>query len=280
MASSPSPRGRQVTVVQALALLLAFVLTAGVGGLLTAGLVLPAVAATDTATDLSIEAFDDLPSELEPGPLSEKSTMLAADGTVLATFYSENRVVVSLEDVSEYMQQAVIATEDKRFYLHGGIDPAGMMRAAARNLLGSSREGASTLTQQYVKNVLIETAVRKNDLAAAAAAREADGPEGYSRKLREAKLAIALEKRMTKDEILENYLNIAQFGVATYGVESAAQRYFSKSAKDLTYLEAATIAGITKSPSAFDPVDFPDAAQGRRNVVLGLMRDQDYITKD
>lgn len=279
MAPSPSPRGRQVTVVQALALLLAFVLTAGVGGLLTAGLVLPTVAVADTATDLSIEAFEDLPSELEPGPLSEKSTMLAADGTVLATFYSENRVVVPLEDVSEAMQQAVIATEDKRFYLHGGIDPAGMMRAAARNLLGSSREGASTLTQQYVKNVLIETAVRENDLAAAAAAREAEGPEGYSRKLREAKLAIALEKRMTKDEILENYLNIAQFGVATYGVESAAQRYFSKSAKDLTYLEAATIAGITKSPSAFDPVDYPEDAQGRRNVVLGLMRDQDYITK-
>jgi len=140
MASSPSPRGRQVTVVQALALLLAFVLTAGVGGLLTAGLVLPAVAATDTATDLSIEAFDDLPSELEPGPLSEKSTMLAADGTVLATFYSENRVVVSLEDVSEYMQQAVIATEDKRFYLHGA---AARARAPRRSRSSTSRTSSS-----------------------------------------------------------------------------------------------------------------------------------------
>jgi len=279
MAPSPSSRGRQVTVVQALALLLAFVLTAGVGGLLTAGLVLPTVAAANTATDLSIQAFEDLPSELEPGALSEKSTMLAADGTVLATFFAENREVVSLDRVSPMMQAAVIATEDKRYYLHGGIDPAGMVRALVKNQLTDSQQGASTLTQQYVKNVLIETAMREGDTAAAAAAKEAEGVEGYSRKLREAKLAIALEKRMTKDEILENYLNIAQFGVATYGVESAAKRYFSKSAVDLTYLEAATIAGITKSPTAFDPVNDPEASQGRRNTVLQLMYEQDVITK-
>lgn len=279
MASSPSPRGRQVTVVQALALLLAFVLTAGVGGLLTAGLVLPTVAAANTATDLSIQAFDDLPSELEPGPLSEKSTMLAADGTVLATFFAENRVVVSLDQVSPLMQAAVIATEDKRFYLHGGIDPAGMVRALVKNQISDSQQGASTLTQQYVKNVLIETAMREGDTAAAAAAKEAGGVEGYSRKLREAKLAIALEKRMTKDEILENYLNIAQFGIATYGVESAAQRYFGQSAADLNYLQAATIAGITKSPTAFDPVANAEASQGRRNVVLQVMYEQDVITK-
>lgn len=280
MAPSPSPRGRQVTVVQALALLLAFVLTAGVGGLLTAGLVLPTVAAANTATDLSIQAFDDLPGELEPSSLSEKSTMLAADGTVIATFFAENREVVSLDQVSAMMQAAVIATEDKRFYLHGGIDPAGMVRALVRNQFSDAQQGASTLTQQYVKNVLIETAMREGDTAAAAAAKEATGVEGYSRKLREAKLAIALEKRMTKDEILENYLNIAQFGVATYGVESAAQRYFSKSAADLTYLEAATIAGITKSPTAFDPVKNPEDSQDRRDVVLGLMKDQKVITRD
>jgi membrane peptidoglycan carboxypeptidase len=279
MAPTPSPRGRQVTVVQALALLLAFVLTAGVGGLLTAGLVMPTVAAANTATDLSIEAFEDLPSQLERKPLSEKSTLLAADGTVLATFFAENREVVSLEQVSVPMQNAVIATEDKRFYQHGGIDPTGMLRAAVQNFAGD-QQGASTLTQQYVKNVLIETAMRDNDLAAVQAAREADGAEGYARKLREAKLAIALEKELTKDQILENYLNIAQFGVATYGVQSAALRYFSKPAAELTYLEAATIAGITQSPTAFDPVKYPEDSQGRRNIVLGLMRSQGYITQE
>ena len=281
MAPTPSPRGRQVTVVQALALLLAFVLTAGVGGLLTAGLVLPTVAVANTATDLSVEAFEDLPSELEPGPLSEKSVMLANDGTtVLAEFFSENRIVVPLEQVSVQMQNAVVATEDKRFYQHGGIDPAGMVRALVKNQISDSTQGASTLTQQYVKNVLIEKAVREGDLAGAEQAREAEGTEGYARKLREAKLAIALEKTMTKDQILENYLNIAQFGVATYGVESAALRYFSKHAVDLTYLEAATIAGITQSPTAYDPVRNPEASEGRRNIVLRLMNEQGYITQE
>ena len=280
MASSPTPRGRQVTVVQAVALLLAFVLTAGVGGLLTAGLVLPTVAVANTATELSVTAFEDLPSELEPGPLSEKSVMLAADGSVLAEFFAENRVVVGLDQVSPQMQNAVVATEDRRFYQHGGIDPAGMVRALVQNSFTSGTQGASTLTQQYVKNVLIETAVRDGDLAAAEAAREADGTEGYARKLREAKLAIALEKKMTKDQILENYLNIAQFGVATYGVESAARRYFSKGAVDLTYLEAATIAGITQSPTAFDPVKNPEASQGRRDIVLSLMRREAFITQE
>jgi membrane peptidoglycan carboxypeptidase len=280
MAPSPTPRGRQVTVVQALALLLAFVLTAGVGGLLTAGLVLPTVAVANTATDLSVTAFEDLPSELERKPLAEKSVMLAADGTELAEFYSENRVVVSLEQVSAQMQNAVIATEDRRFYQHGGIDPAGMVRALVQNSFTSGTQGASTLTQQYVKNVLIETAARDNDLAAVEAAREAEGAEGYARKLREAKLAIALEKELTKDQILENYLNIAQFGVATYGVESAAQRYFGKSALDVSYLEAATIAGITQSPTAFDPVKNPEDSQKRRDVVLGNMLREAFITRE
>lgn len=267
--------------MQALALLLAFVLTAGVGGLLTAGLVMPTVAAANTATDLSIQAFDDLPGELEPGALSQKSTMLAADGTVLATFFAENREVVSLDQVSKPMQDAVIATEDRRFYLHGGIDPAGMVRALVQNeLVGGAQQGGSTLTQQYIKNVLIESAMREGDLAAVEEAREDQGPEGYARKLREAKLAIALEKRMTKDEILENYLNIAQFGVATYGVESAAQRYFSKSAAELSYLEAATIAGITNSPTLYDPVKNPEKSQERRNSVLYRMLREKAITQE
>ena len=280
MAPTPSPRGRQVTVVQALALVLAFVLTAGVGGLLTAGLVLPTVAVANTATDLSIQAFEDLPTELERKPLSEKSVVLAADGTQLAEFFAENRVVVSLDQVSVPMQNAVVATEDRRFFQHGGIDPAGMVRALVKNQLTASTQGASTLTQQYVKNVLIETAVRNGDLAAAEAAREAEGTEGYARKLREAKLAIALEKEMTKDQILENYLNIAQFGVATYGVESAARRYFSKPAAELSYLEAATIAGITQSPTAFDPVKNPEDSQKRRNTVLSRMLTEGYITQE
>ena len=263
----PNParsRGRQVNAFQALALLLSFVLVAGVGGVLAAGLALPGVALANGATDVTAQAFDGLPTELDQPGLPEKSTILAADGTLLATFYDQNRVVVPLAEISPMLQHAVIATEDKRFYEHAGVDPAGMLRAFVRNQSSTGgQQGASTLTQQYVKNVLIEAALAKDEgperQAALEEARGAEGSEGIARKLREAKLAITLEKTMTKDQILEKYLNIAQFGIKVYGAESAAQYYFSKPAKDLTYLEAATIAGVTQSPTKWDPVKNPDA---------------------
>ncbi|WP_066584143.1 transglycosylase domain-containing protein [Cellulomonas timonensis] len=277
---APSPRGRQVNLAQATALFLAFVLTAGVGGLLTAGTLLPAIAVAKGTTDVTVSAFDDLPSELVVKPLSEKSTMLDANGNVLAEFYAEDRIVVPLEEIAPVMRQAVVATEDKRFYEHGGIDPTGMLRAAVKNASSNVTQGASTLTQQYVKNVLLETAVRNGDAEAMAAATESEGIEGYSRKLREAKLAISLEKVATKDQILENYLNIAQFGISVYGVEAAAQKYFSTSAADLTYLQAATLAGVTQSPTKWDPIKNPENSQKRRNIVLQLMKAQGVITAE
>jgi membrane peptidoglycan carboxypeptidase len=272
-------RDRLVNVLRALALLLAFVLAAGIGGVLTAGVAMPAAAGVRVLADSTASAFTDLPTALEEPPLSQKSIVLASDGTtVLATFYLENRIVVPLDKIAPIMQQAVVATEDKRFFAHGGIDPTAMARAAVTNIFTSSVEGASTLTQQYVKNVLIEAAARKGDDAGVAAAREATGTAGISRKLREAKLAIALEQKYSKMEILGRYLNIAQFGASVYGVEAAANYYFSKSAADLNYVEAATLAGVTQSPTRWDPVVNPHDSQGRRNIVLGLMRDQGVIT--
>ncbi|RHA43096.1 penicillin-binding protein [Cellulomonas rhizosphaerae] len=281
----PNParaRGRKVNAGQALALLLAFVLVAAVGGVLSAGLILPGAAVANGITNMTTDAFDELPTELDEAALPQKSTILAADGTVIATFYDQDRVVVPLTDIAQSLQDAVVATEDKRFFEHAGIDPAGMLRAAVRNQLGDAKEGASTLTQQYVKNVLIEAALNKPTEAerqkALLDARDDEGSDGYARKLREAKLAISLEKKYSKDEILERYLNIAQFGVSVYGVEAAAQRYFSKPAKDLTYLESATIAGITRSPSAWDPTRNPKESQDRRDTVLKLMNQQGYIS--
>ncbi|PVU82559.1 glycosyl transferase [Cellulomonas sp. WB94] len=279
MAYSPRARGRQVNAFQALALLLSFALIAVVGGVLAGAMVLPAVAVVKGTTNLAVTTFDNLPSELAAKPLSEKSTMLAADGSVLATFYAENRVVVPIADIAPIMQNAVIATEDKRFYAHGGIDPTGMLRAGVRNVLNpNATEGASTLTQQYVKNTLIEAALQSGDYAAAAAAKEAKGAEGYSRKLREAKLAIALEKSTPKQTILEGYLNIAQFGINLYGIESAANHYFSKHASELNYMEAATLAGVTQSPTKWDPAKNTADSETRRNVVLRLLKEQGYIT--
>ncbi len=277
MASPVRPRGRQINAYQLIALLLAFVLVSSVGGVLAAGLLVPLAAGANTATDTAVEVFDELPEDLEPGPLAEQSRVYANDGTtLLATFYTENRIVVPLDQVSQAMKDAVIAIEDKRFWEHGGVDVEGIPRAVVNNLTGGSTQGASTLTQQYVKNVLIEKAVREDDTMALYEAKE----DSLGRKAREAKLAISLEKRMTKEEILQGYLNIAQFGRSVYGVETAARHYFNKSAVDLNYVEAATIAGITKAPSTYDPTSNPEESQRRRNIVLNTMYQQGYITKE
>ncbi|MHB1490938.1 MAG: transglycosylase domain-containing protein [Cellulomonas sp.] len=276
MTRSGASRGRQVNVLQVLALLLAFILVAGLGGVLAAGLALPGAATLSAVTSGTLQVFGDLPSELIEPPLSQRSTIYAADGTVLATFYSENRIVVPLTAIAPIMQKAVVATEDKRFYEHGGIDPMAILRAGAHDVSSHTVQGASTLTQQYVKNVLIEAAANQGDTAAVNAARATT----LNRKLREAKLAITLEKTLTKDQILGRYLNITQFGVGVYGVEAASEYFFGHPASTMTPVEAATLAGVTKDPSLYDPRRSPVAAQARRNNVLGLMRDQGVITSD
>ena len=291
MSSRPRSTGRSGRAARAtghaaqgIALLLSFVLIAGIGGILAAGLALPAVALANGATNLTTQTFNDLPTDLDFTQLPQKSVILAADGTPLATFYDQNRVIVPLSQIAPIMQKAVISIEDKRFYEHSGIDPQGMMRALAKNLVGGQTQGASTLTQQYIKNVEIQAAENIADPVARQAAIVAvtvdTGTDGYARKLREAKLAISLEQRMSKDQILEAYLNIAQFGASSiYGVEAASEYYFGGTkASDLNYLQAATIAGITQSPSKWDPTLHPDLSQSRRNTVLGTMHDQGYIT--
>lgn len=279
MANPREPRRitRTIPAAQLIGLLLAFVLTAGAGGVIAAGLVIPLASGVNTAVDTGVEVFEEVPDELVPGPLSEQSQIYASDGkTKLATFYAQNRIVVPLDKVSDHMKNAVIAIEDERFYTHGGVDPEGISRAALQNFGGGDTQGASTLTQQYVKNVLIEEADRSGDPFGILEARE----DSLTRKLREAKLAIALEKEMSKDEILQGYLNIAQFGTSVYGVETASRHYFNKSSSKLSVVEAATIAGITKAPSQFDPVANPEDAVARRDLVIGKMWQLGYITTE
>ncbi len=278
-----SQSARQINALQAVGLLMSFVLVAVVGGVLSAGLVMPAVATASAVTDTSVSLFDELPTELATPPLSERSEILAADGTLLAEFYTQNRIVVSLDEISQPMIDAVIDVEDRRFYEHGGVDLTGMTRAMLANALTDETQGASTLTQQYIKNMLIQQALTLDDAEQAQAiaeARDASGIEGYARKLREAKLAVSLEQRMTKDEILAGYLNIAQFGAQVYGVEAAALHFFSVHASELNYLQAATIAGITKSPIAYDPERDPEESQARRDVVLWTMYNEGDISQE
>jgi membrane peptidoglycan carboxypeptidase len=258
-------------------LLAAFILVATAGGVLAAGLVLPLAAGANSATNRSVALFDEVPDELKPGPLSQASFVYASDGSLLATFYAQNRIVVPLDQVSEAMQHAVVAIEDERFYEHAGVDPRGVVRAFVNNALDQPQQGASTLTQQYVKNVLIDEAEQASDPFGIIEARE----DSIARKAREMKLAIALEQQMSKDEILQGYLNVAQFGTySVYGVETAARYFFNKSAKDLSVVEAATIAGITKAPSRYAPSvpENLEIAQQRRDIVIGKMWSLGYIS--
>ncbi len=172
------------------------------------------------------------------------------------------------------MRQAIIAIEDARFLEHNGVDARGVVRALARNTTaGGIEQGSSTLTMQYIKNVLVNQATSAEDLE------QARG-DSFTRKIREARLALALEKRFSKSEILARYLNIAYFGSGAYGVEAAARRYFSKPAADLNLVEAATLAGIVKGPTAYDPLRNPENATQRRNVILQRMATVGFITPE
>lgn len=235
-------------------------------GAVLAGIALPAFGALGLAAKGSVESFDELPANLKTPPLSQRTTILDAKGATIATVYSRDRTVVELKDISPYMQNAIVAIEDSRFYKHGAVDLKGVLRALNKNVQSSGvAEGASTLTQQYVKNVFVEEA--GDDPTKVAQATQ----QTIGRKIKELKYAIQVEEELGKKKILENYLNITFFGQQAYGVEAAAQRYFSTSAKDLTLAQSALLAGIVQSPSRYDPINDEAEATKRRNVVLQRM---------
>lgn len=245
-------------------------------GVLTAGLLVPSVAVAAAGANTSVDIFDQLPSDLETNPMDEPSTIYSADGELIATFYAENRVPVTLDEVAQHMQDAIISIEDTRYYEHNGVDLQGIMRAAASNLAGGSLQGASTLTMQYVNNVLIDNGVE--------AGKSGDeltisGTKNITDKLREAKLAIAVEREYSKEEILQGYLNIVLFSGQTYGVEAAAQTYFGIPAAELNIAQSAMLAGMVQSPNYFNPVTNPEATKERRDTVLGAMLRNGKITQ-
>ncbi|MFI2641380.1 transglycosylase domain-containing protein [Streptomyces sp. NPDC018610] len=235
-------------------------------GAVLAGIALPAAGALGLAAKGSVQGFDDIPANLKRPPLSQRTTILDDQGQQLAQVYSRDRTVVELKDISPYMQKAIVAIEDSRFYQHGAIDLKGVLRALNKNAQsGGVAQGASTLTQQYVKNVFVEEA--GDDPTKVAEATQ----QTLGRKIKELKYAIQVEQDLGKKKILENYLNITFFGEQAYGVEAASQRYFSTHAKDLTLPQAALLAGIVQSPSRYDPVNDEAEATKRRNTVLQRM---------
>ncbi|MET8246673.1 transglycosylase domain-containing protein [Streptomyces sp. NPDC005202] len=243
-------------------------------GAVLAGIALPAAGALGLAAKGSVEGFDEIPANLKRPPLSQRTTILDNQGHQIAQVYSRDRTVVDLKDISPYMQKAIVAIEDSRFYQHGAIDLKGVLRALNKNAQsGGVAQGASTLTQQYVKNVFVEEA--GDDPTKVAQATQ----QTLGRKIKELKYAIQVEKELGKKKILENYLNITFFGEQSYGVEAASQRYFSKHAKDLNLQEAALLAGIVQSPSRYDPVNDEAEATKRRNVVLQRMAEVGNISQ-
>ena len=256
--------------------ILLFLGVSAICGVLVAGLLVPAAAVSGSAASGSIDFFDALPAELKVDPPNQTTRILAADGSEIASVYTENRTKVSLDQISPNMKNAIIAVEDSRFYEHGGVDTTGILRALVSTARGN-KQGASTITQQYVNNVLNanlaaegnEDQIKLNGVN-----------KGVGDKLREMKLAIALEKEFSKDQILEGYLNIVFFNRDAYGIEAASRYFFSTSAKDLTLPQAALLAGLVNSPSAFDPIANPEKSKQRRDLVLGLMLDQHKITQE
>lgn len=259
-----------------IALIMAFFALSGLMGLLTAGIFLPAAGATGAVVKAVPQVFDGLPSDIEVVAPAEESRLLDANGAVIARFYEKRRIVVPNDKIADIMKKMIVSVEDKRFYEHHGIDPEGIARAFVSNIATDNTQGASTITMQYVRNALLEKGTLEGDADFAHAAIE----QTKERKIREIRYALALEKKMDKDQILTGYLNIAPFGPITYGVEAASQLYFSHSAAELNYLEAALLSGLVKSPVSYDPLVNPEAATNRRDTVLQVALREGLITQE
>lgn len=243
------------------------------GGLIFALLFLPLLTPALPAPRVAQEYWDSLPSDLPDVPLPQKSYILDANGKQIAEFFSENRILTSLDEVSPHVIDALLATEDSRFYEHNGVDWMGIGRALRSNFQkGAVQQGASTITQQLVKNTLILAATTQEE-------RDAATEISFQRKMDEVHLATEVEKQMTKDEILERYLNVVLFSNGVYGIGTAADYYFDKPASDLSLAESALLVGLLKNPSAYDPIDNPKNAVARRSVVLKRMVEVGSITE-
>jgi len=194
-------------------------------------------------------------------PPSEATRIYASNGELVASLFRENRDTVPLSEIPPAMQQAVIAIEDERFYQHRGVDIRGTLRAMWHNFrAGELLEGGSTITQQLARNIFL---TQKRQV---------------SRKLAELMLAVEIERRLTKAEILERYLNQVYFGQGAYGVEMAARVYFGKHARDLTLAESAMLAGLIRAPSVYSPYQRPELAKARQRLVLQRMVELGYLT--
>jgi membrane peptidoglycan carboxypeptidase len=247
-----------------------------VAGVLVAATITPAIAVSGVAASSAISLFDNMPSALEIDKLMQPTTILTNHGDAgwqpLTSFYDQNRSPVGFDEVAPVMYDAILSSEDPRYYQHGGVDLIGTTRALLSNAQGGATQGGSSISQQYVKNVLIQqcerdaeavTETNENGEVVEVQSRDdvlqscwmeatnATGVDGYERKLQEMRYAIQLEKIYSKNDILLGYLNIANFGGTTYGIDAAAKYYFNVPASQLSLGQAATLAGIVQNPNTY-----------------------------
>ncbi len=241
-------------------------------GVLSAAVVIPGTAFfAATANDVTRDVVD-LPLELDDAPNPQTTRLYAADGSLLAYFYEENRQDVPLDSIAKTMQEAIVSIEDNRFYEHGALDLKGTLRALVNNASDGQTQGGSTITQQLVKLSLVQQATTREQIKAAT-------EKSTARKVRELKLAIKYEEEHSKKDILERYLNIAYFGDSAYGINAAAYHYFSVPPEKLSVKQAATLAGLVKNPEQFNPRIYPERALQRRNTVIQVMATQGKISQ-
>ncbi len=252
-----------------------FALYAVLAGAILAAAALPASILVGDVVKVSSDTFNSLPANLRIPPDAQTTYVYANDGkTLLTTFYDENRRDVPLDQIAPVMRQAIVSAEDSRFYQHGGVDLKGVVRALVTNARdGGVAQGASTLTMQYVRNVL------KNDPNLSQEQRAGATADTLGRKIQEMRYAVALDGRLSKDEILNRYLNIAYFGAGAYGIYAASRTYFATTPDQLTLPQAALLAGLVQSPDRYNPISGDrKAALDRRTYVLNAMVKSKNIT--
>ncbi|MFW5934071.1 MAG: transglycosylase domain-containing protein, partial [Actinomycetota bacterium] len=262
--SSSTPVDRLGRTAAILARLVLVTLIAAASALLLASLFLPGALAADELFSTVQDEVLDIPPLGEADTPPQNSFIYAADGSELAELnFEENRVPVDRDEIPDMVIDAVLATEDATFYEHNGVNHAAIARAALTNFrAGRIESGASTITQQYVKMTFLTP------------------EQTLGRKLEEAVYALRLEDDLEKDEILERYLNRSYFGRGTYGIGTAAERYFSKQIDELELGEAATLAGLLRAPEANNPINSVENAQQRRDIVLTQMAQHGFVSQD
>jgi membrane peptidoglycan carboxypeptidase len=243
-------------------------------GVLVAGMLFPVAGAAGVISNQASETVDKTSSDLADIPPPLVTTITDNTGKRIATLYKQYRIPTNETQINDAMKWALISVEDKRFYEHNGVDWKGTLRAAVSNSTGGDTQGASTLTQQYVKNYLINV-VYRDDKPGQKRAQEAS----IARKLKEARIAIQLETKLNKMQILTGYLNVVEFSREIYGVGAAANAYFNTPPEKLTVPQAALLAGLVNNPIVNDPWKNPAKATERRNLVLDRMVDNQKLAK-